>query len=277
MVGIGCGGRGGSGGLLGAGLAGGSGPRPAIGSPSTSAVGSSVVPVAGSATGSSPADSESPSPAAAANRGSVLPWGGTCRRCRYRASHSAGRPHRPTPEHLVPPVRASARRPARHQQVPGDRVELPQMPVGEAAQPRPDRARRSRRPQQPPGRAGAEHTQVFDAVRPGEHPHHHGGDLRVAVGPHRPWQPQPPSDHPRHPEALPPRRGRQQPRVRHQIRVVEAHRDPAQRRRCSHRRRRPPLRDDVAYQQDQTASSAGHLPLRAPSHRRFVRFCRPAE
>ena len=114
-----------------------------------------------------------------------------------------------------------------------DRVVLADVGPLVRPQPRPDCRRRPGRVEQPARGAGPQHRDVVDAVATGEHRPDHAQRLRPAVRAvsgqlqplvHQLGQADPFSQH----------RRRQQPGVRHQIPLIEAHRHPAQLMRCSH-------------------------------------------
>ena len=77
--------------------------------------------------------------------------------------------------------RAGAGGPGPGQQLPADRVELPDVGPLVRAQPRPDRRRRPRGVEQPGCAAGAQHRGVVDAVAADQHRPDHRQRLRPAV------------------------------------------------------------------------------------------------
>jgi len=123
--------------------------------------------------------------------------------------------------------RAGARRPQTREELAADGVVLPNVAPLVGPQPRPDRRRRPRRIEQFAGGSGTEHVGVVDAVATGEHRPNHREGLAPVVGAVL-GQVQPLVHQPSKVDPLGQHRGRQQSRVRDQIRLGEAHRDPAQ-------------------------------------------------
>jgi hypothetical protein len=121
---------------------------------------------------------------------------------------------------------------SRHQQLPADRVELPDVGPLVRPQPGPDRRRRPGGVEQRPGSTGAQPRDVIDAVPAGEHRADHRQRLRAAAGA-VPRQVQPLVDQPGQVDPLRQHRRRQQPGVRHQIALIEGRGDTAQVMRCS--------------------------------------------
>ena len=129
--------------------------------------------------------------------------------------------------------RAGARGPQPGQQLTADRVKLTDVGPLVRPQPRSDRRGRPRPVEQGVGSAGPQHRDVVDAVSAGEYRTDHRQRLRAAVRAVL-NQMQAPVDQPGQVQPLSQDRRREQPRVRHQIRLVEAHRNPAQLVICSH-------------------------------------------
>jgi len=112
-------------------------------------------------------------------------------------------------QQLAQAVRAGPRLPRPGEELSGDRVELPDVAAGEAAQPRPDRGRGLRRvPNSRP--VAPDRSTSRSSIEPRRRAsEHHRRDLRVTVGADAARQRQAIGDHRWPPEALPQRRGRQ--------------------------------------------------------------------
>ena len=129
--------------------------------------------------------------------------------------------------------RAGSSLPEPAQGLPRHRVELAHVVPAEGPQPGPDRRRCPGLPEHRLPGTGAQQRGVVDAVPTGQHRPDHRQRLRAAVRA-VPGHGEPLLDQPGQVQALGQRRRRQQSSVRHQIRLVETHRDPAQIVRCSH-------------------------------------------
>jgi hypothetical protein len=105
----------------------------------------------------------------------------------------------------------------------GDCIQLPHMSEPELPQERAQRRRRIHTGKQPPHPAVPQQRHVLDAVRPGEHPRHQGSHLRPGVRAPIGRHAQMLVGQAAQPHPLNQREHRDQPRRRHEIRLIEQH------------------------------------------------------
>jgi hypothetical protein len=122
----------------------------------------------------------------------------------------------------------------RDQEFPARLLQLADVAPGIGAQVRTQRGRRPDAAEQRAHRAVPQQVHVIDRIRPGSHPGHQARHLQVRVDPALAAGPDMPGDQIAQPGALRQRHHRDQPGVRHQIRVVEGCVRPGQAMQQSH-------------------------------------------
>jgi hypothetical protein len=109
----------------------------------------------------------------------------------------------------------------RDQELPARLLQLADIPPGIAAQVRAQRGRRPDPAEQPGHRAVPQQAHVVDRIRPGRHPGHQARHLQLRVDAALAARPDVLRDQIRQPGPLGQRHHRDQPGVRHQMRVIE--------------------------------------------------------